>query len=90
MALPARIGADRHGLHARRLFPALAGNLFVASSKGRQLLRVRFDPLDPWRVASTEPLLQDRRRGRSSRVAAGPDGAIYFATADSVRGSCRD
>ena len=63
--------------------PALAGNLFVASSTGQQLLRVRFDPLDPWRVASTEPLLQDVA-GPLVAVAAGPDGAIYFATADTV------
>ena len=62
--------------------PALAGNLFVASSAGQQLLRVRFDPLDPWHVASTEPLLQDV--AGLVAVTAGPDGAIYFATADSV------
>ena len=65
------------------IVPALAGNLFVASSTGQQLLRVRFDPLDPGRVASTEPLLQDVA-GPLVAVAAGPDGAIYFATADSV------
>jgi hypothetical protein len=47
------------------------------------LLRVRFDPLDPWRVASTEPLLQDVA-GPLVAVAAGPDGAIYFATADTL------
>ena len=63
--------------------PALAGNLFVASSTGQRLLRVRFDPLDPSRIAATEPLLQDVTRPLVA-IAAGPGGAIYFATADSV------
>jgi glucose/arabinose dehydrogenase len=63
--------------------PTLAGNLFVASGTGQRLLRVRFDPLDPSRIAATEPLLQDVP-GPLVAIAAGPDGAIYFATADSV------
>ena len=63
--------------------PALAGNLFIASGTGQQLLRIRFDPLDPSRVAATEPLLQDVA-GPLVAIAAGPDGAIYFTTADSV------
>jgi glucose/arabinose dehydrogenase len=63
--------------------PALAGNLFIASSTGQHLLRVRFDPLDPSRVAATEPLLQDVA-GPFFTVAAGPDGAMYFATPRSV------
>src|SRR5262245_36926140 len=63
--------------------PALAGNLFVASGTGQRLLRVRFDPLDPSRIAATEPLLQDVP-GPLVAIAARPDGAIYFATADSV------
>jgi glucose/arabinose dehydrogenase len=63
--------------------PALAGNLFVASGPGQRLLRIRFDPLDPSRIAATEPLLQDVA-GPPVAIAAGPDGAIYFATADSV------
>ena len=63
--------------------PALAGNLFIASNTGQPLLRVRFDPLDASRVAATEPLLQDVV-GPLVTVAAGPDGAIYFATPRSV------
>jgi glucose/arabinose dehydrogenase len=63
--------------------PALAGNLFVASGTGQRLLRVRFDPLDPLRIAATEPLLQNVA-GPLVAIASGPDGAIYFATADSV------
>jgi glucose/arabinose dehydrogenase len=65
------------------LIPALAGNLLIASSEGRHLLRVRFDPLDPARVAAIEPLLQDLV-GPVVAVASGPDGAIYFATPRSV------
>jgi glucose/arabinose dehydrogenase len=63
--------------------PALADNLFVASGTGQGLLRVRFDPLDRSRLAATEPLLQ-AGAGPLVAIAAGPDGAIYFATADSV------
>jgi glucose/arabinose dehydrogenase len=63
--------------------PALAGDLLVASSEGRHLLRVRFDPLNRSRVAATEPLLQDLV-GPIVAIASGPDGAIYFATPRSV------
>jgi glucose/arabinose dehydrogenase len=65
------------------LIPALAGDLLVASSEGRHLLRVRFDPLNRSRVAATEPLLQDLV-GPLVAIASGPDGAIYFATPRSV------
>ena len=63
--------------------PALAGNLFVASGTGQRLLHVRFDTLDPSRVAAMELLLEDVA-GPLVAIAAGPDGAIYVATADSV------
>jgi len=65
------------------LIPALTGNLLIASTIDRHLLRVRFDPLGPSRVASTEPLLQDLV-GPILAVASAPDGAIYFATPRSV------
>ena len=65
------------------LIPALAGDLLVASSEGRHLLRVRFDPLNRSRVAAMEPLLQDLV-GPIVAIASGPDGAIYFATPRSV------
>ena len=63
--------------------PTLSGDLMVASGEGRQLLRVRFDPLERSRVAATEPVLQDLV-GPIVAVASGPDGAIYFATSTSV------
>jgi glucose/arabinose dehydrogenase len=44
---------------------------------------VRFDPLNPSRVAATEPLLQDLV-GPIVAVASAPDGAVYFATPRSV------
>jgi glucose/arabinose dehydrogenase len=65
------------------LLPSFAGNLLVASDLGRVLLRVRFDPHDDARILDSEPLLQDRVGGLRA-VTVGPDGAIYFATADSV------
>jgi glucose/arabinose dehydrogenase len=65
------------------LIPALTGDLLVASSEGRHVLRVRFDPLNRSRVAATEPLLQDLV-GPVVAIASGPDGAIYFATPRSV------
>jgi glucose/arabinose dehydrogenase len=65
------------------LMPTLSGDLMIASNEGRQLLRVRFDPLDRSRVAATEPVLQDLV-GPIVAVASGPGGAIYFATLTSV------
>ena len=61
---------------------ALAGfrhDLFLATLDGEHLLRVRFDPTDPSRVAGTERLL-DGRFGRLRAVASGPDGGLYIAT----------
>jgi glucose/arabinose dehydrogenase len=65
------------------LLPVLTGDLLVASSEGRHVLRIRFDPLNRSRVAATEPLLQDLV-GPVVAIASGPDGAIYFATPRSV------
>jgi hypothetical protein len=64
--------------------PSRAGRQPVRRVRhGQGLLRVRFDPLDRSRLAATEPLLQ-AVAGPLVAIAAGPDGAIYFATADSV------
>jgi glucose/arabinose dehydrogenase len=65
------------------LIPVLSGDLLVASSEGRHVLRVRFDPLNRSRVAAMEPLLQDLV-GPVVAIASGPEGAIYFATPRSV------
>jgi glucose/arabinose dehydrogenase len=60
------------------LFPALAGSLLVASDEGRHLLRISAGD-----GTIVERLLQDRVGGVRV-VTVGPDGAIYFATADTI------
>jgi glucose/arabinose dehydrogenase len=57
------------------MFPAFAGSLLVASDEGRHLLRIS--------GGATERLLQDQVGGVRA-VAIGPEGAIYFATANSI------
>ena len=56
-------------------------NLFVGTLAGQHLLRVRFDPTDPNRVAATERLLAGRF-GRIRDVVNGPDGSLYFCTSN--------
>ena len=56
-------------------------NLFVGTLAGQHLLRVRFDPNDPNRVAATERLLAGRF-GRIRDVVNGPDGALYLCTSN--------
>ena len=65
------------------LLPELRDDALVASPAGRHLLRLRFADADPTRIASAEPLLQDQV-GAIRVVTIGPDGAIYFCTADSL------
>ena len=48
---------------------------------GQHLLRVRFDPNDPNRIAGTERLLAGRF-GRIRDVVTGPDGALYLCTSN--------
>jgi glucose/arabinose dehydrogenase len=62
---------------------AFRNDLIIGSDEGRHLLRVRFDPHAPTTIAGTERLLQDAVGGIRV-VAPGPDGALYFATADAV------
>jgi glucose/arabinose dehydrogenase len=56
-------------------------NLFVGTLAGQHLLRIRFDPNDPNRVAGTERLLAGRF-GRIRDVINGPDGALYLCTSN--------
>lgn len=81
--LPAASAPSAIAFARGTIVPALTGNLFVASGTRQQLLRVRFDSLDPTHVAAIEPLLQDVA-GPLLAIAAGPDGVIYFATPESV------
>jgi glucose/arabinose dehydrogenase len=57
------------------------GNLFVGALAGQHLLRVRFEPNDPNRVAGSERLLAGRF-GRIRDVVNGPDGALYLCTSN--------
>jgi glucose/arabinose dehydrogenase len=63
--------------------PELRGDLLVASTTTRHILRVRFAPDDPGRAVATEFLLKDRV-GAIALVLTGPDGAIYFCTPTTV------
>ena len=56
-------------------------NLFVGTLAGQHLLRIRFDPNDPNRVAGTERLLAGRF-GRIRDVVNGPDGSLYLCTSN--------
>jgi len=65
-----------------------ANSLFVASEGAAHLLRLRLDP-QTRRPAGTERLLEDVV-DIVSGVAVAPDGAIYFATSNSVGRIVRD
>lgn len=66
-----------------KTIPAFENNLLVASEEAQHLLRVRFDPADPARIASTERLLQGVVGGLRV-VAEAPDGAIIIGTATTL------
>jgi glucose/arabinose dehydrogenase len=59
-------------------FPRFANNLFVATLRGTQLLRVTIDAAAR-RVAATEFLLENKF-GRLRDIIPGPDGYLYFCT----------
>ena len=57
-------------------FPALKGNLLVASLRGESILRLQ---LDGKKIVAQERLFQ-KQYGRIRALAVGPDGCIYFST----------
>jgi glucose/arabinose dehydrogenase len=63
------------------LLPTFRGDFFFATLRGERLIRVRFDPADPRRVAETEELVRGVF-GRLRDVVSGPDGALYVATSN--------
>jgi glucose/arabinose dehydrogenase len=63
------------------LLPTFRGDFFFATLRGERLIRVRFDPSNPRRVAETEELLSGVY-GRLRDVVSGPDGALYVATSN--------
>jgi glucose/arabinose dehydrogenase len=77
--LPAPASASAVAFYRGRLIPALRDDLLIGSDQGRHILRIRFDPRAPARIAATERLLNDRV-GSVRVVVVGPDGAIYFCT----------
>jgi glucose/arabinose dehydrogenase len=82
-ALPAGTGAVSSAFYRGDLIPEFKGNLLIAASDGRELLRMRFDAGDPSRLAAVEHLLKDDV-GPLRVVAEGRDGAVYVATDDAV------
>jgi glucose/arabinose dehydrogenase len=63
-------------------FAVMRGDALIASPVG-SILRVHFDPGDPLRVQRVDRLLENRV-GPVQLVSVGPDGAIYFCTADTL------
>jgi glucose/arabinose dehydrogenase len=82
-ALPTETKPSSVAVYRGSLFPAFAGSVLVASAEGRHLLRVKLDPQTSTQPVASERLLQDRV-GAVRAVAISPDGAVYFATADSI------
>lgn len=62
----------------------LRDSLLVASRLGNGLLRGRVDPGERTRITGMEPLLGTIPGGVQA-LTVGPDGGVYFATADTVR-----
>jgi aldose sugar dehydrogenase len=61
--------------------PSFAGDFFFAALRGERLVRVRFAPQDPRRVAFVEDLFTGEY-GRLREVMSGPDGALYVSTSN--------
>jgi glucose/arabinose dehydrogenase len=73
--LPAASVPSSIAFYRGSVFPAMAGNLLVASDEGRHLLRISDNRV--------ETLLQDQVGGvRAIAIAA--DGAIYFANVSAI------
>ena len=77
--LPQPFGARALAVHPGGDLPALGGNLLIAASDARYLLRLRFDAADPHRVVTSERLLEGRI-GPVRAVAVSSDGSIYVAS----------
>ena len=59
-------------------------SLLMSSARGGRLLRSHVDPHERSRIVKTEPLLADVTEGVQA-LTIGPDGALYFATARTIR-----
>ena len=75
--LPDAAAATSMAFFSGRTIPQFESNLFVASAKTAQLLRLTFDRNDASRVVATERLV----RGHAIRIVSqAPDGTLYLAT----------
>ncbi len=81
--LPQGTGASSATFYRGDLISIFRGNLFVAAETGRELMRMRFDPDTPTRIASVERLLTNEI-GPVRVVAEGRDGALYLANDTSL------
>jgi glucose/arabinose dehydrogenase len=82
-ALPADAAPSALAFGGGDRFPEMANSLFVASEGGARLLRLRFDP-QTMQPAGTERLLLQDAVDVVRAVTIAPDGAIYFATSNSL------
>jgi glucose/arabinose dehydrogenase len=81
--LPGPVGASSLAFHRGVAIPQFRGDLFIAARDGGYLLRVRFDEQERTRAVTTEKMLEGRL-GEVRAVLAGPDDALYVATANAV------
>jgi len=82
-SLPEGTGASALSFYHANLIPAFQGNLFIAGSDDRAILRLQFDRGRPTKVVSTERLLLDAfDTVRATGI--GRDGAIYFCTSNAL------
>ncbi len=77
--LPPDVGPGGLMFYRGALMPPLAGHLLLASTAGQAILRLKFDPDDGRRIASSEYLLRGAVGGIRS-IAAGTDGLVFFCT----------
>ena len=77
--LPQPLGTRALAFHNGGGDARLRGNMFIAANDAGYLLRLRFDPIDPHRVATSERLLEGAV-GPVRSVAVAPDGAIVVAS----------
>jgi glucose/arabinose dehydrogenase len=76
-SLPEGTGASSVAFYTGERIPIFHGNLFVAAERGRQLIRLRFDPDNGTRIVSVDRLLKDQI-GPIRVVGEGRDGALYL------------
>jgi len=77
--LPQGTGASSAIFYRGDAIPAFRGDLFVAATSARELMRLRFDPRNITSITSVERLLKDQI-GPVRVVAQASDGGLYVAS----------